>query len=197
MDLPCFRAVIRLLFYRGGASRGDCPRKALAAARGTASLPQERRLVAQIYSIQRTIPRNKFFVYGSKNFPISLPAPAGFISVRGRALLPRQVGAPHGVCTSNRLFKKITLPDNPILHITTKRAASSPRTAAPCGSALLRRKAEGLILPHSLGLALLPRGDADALSARRCIARRLPARAGFISVRGRALLPRQAGAPHG
>ena len=42
-----------------------------------------------------------------------------------------------------------------------------------------------------------PRGDAVALSARRCIARRRPALAGFSSVRSRAMLPRQAGAPHG
>ena len=128
--LPYFRAVMQLLFLQGGASRGDCPRKALVVARGAAGLPQEHRLVAQIYSIQRTIPRNTFFIYGSKNFPVSLPAPAGFISVRGRALLPRQAGAPHGVCMPNRLFKKITLPRQPYSPYHHQTPSPSPHGCA-------------------------------------------------------------------
>ena len=68
------------------------PRKALVTARGRAGSPHERRHVAQVYITQRTIPRNKFFIYDSK------------IST---------------------------------LHL--------PRTAQPCGSALLRRQEEGLM----------------------------------------------------
>ena len=56
--LPRFRAVIQLLFCQGSASRGDCPRKALVVARGTAGLPQGRRLVAQRRkTIQRHLQR--------------------------------------------------------------------------------------------------------------------------------------------
>ena len=172
--LPRFRAMMQLLFLQGSASCGDCPRKALVTARGAAGLPQEHRLVAQIYSIQRTIPRNTFFIYGSKNFPVSLPAPAGFSSVRSRAMLPRQAGAPHGVCMPNRLFKKITLPRQPYspYHHQTP---SSPCTTLRGGQEKTRGGRPRRPPPHRGGTKRKTQNTKNARRGRRAFWGSVPA----------------------